>query len=82
MSDGSAVSDSVFRLGQRDGGVWFVTRNNVFYGDYPNRDRALDAASFAARAVEARGGAAKVLAIPGDVVVPHAKPAGRRQKES
>ncbi|THD75269.1 MAG: hypothetical protein E7812_17090 [Phenylobacterium sp.] len=70
FNDGTPVRSSVFRLGQR-GKTWFITRDNVFYGDYASRDQAVNAASFAARAVEARGGVAQVLAIPGDVVVPH-----------
>ncbi|HEX3701655.1 MAG TPA: hypothetical protein VHV27_13375 [Phenylobacterium sp.] len=85
--DVSPPRDSTFRLGQR-GDVWFVTRDNVFYGDYSSRARAVDAAAFAARAVEARGGSAKVLDIPGDVVIPHgaaapptpAAPKPRRRK--
>ena len=70
FNDGTPARSSVFRLGQRDK-TWFITRDNVFYGDYATREQAVQAASFAARAVEARGGVAQVLAIPGDAVIPH-----------
>jgi hypothetical protein len=66
----SPTRQSTFRTGQR-AGVWFVTRDGVFYGDYLSLAQATEAACFGARTVEAQGGTAKVLAGPGDVVVPH-----------
>ena len=59
-----------FRTGERSG-VWFVTKDQVFYGDYLTRGQAVEAACFGARTVEAQGGSAQVLETPGDVVVPH-----------
>ena len=52
-------------------GVWSVTRDRVFYGDYLTREQALSSACSGARAVEARGGAARVIAPPGETVVAH-----------
>lgn len=43
-------------------GIWSVTKNNVFYGDYFSRDQAIASACYGARAVEAIGGEARVLA--------------------
>lgn len=59
-----------FRVGER-ASVWFVTKNDVFYGDYLSRGQAIEAACFGARTVEAKGGSARVLAAPGDVLVGH-----------
>ncbi len=39
---------SVFEIG-RSHGVWRVTRDRAFYGDYPVRQSAVDAAEAAAR---------------------------------
>lgn len=50
-------------------GVWSVTKNNAFYGDYLSREQALQAACFGARTVEAQGGSAQVLTMPGEVPV-------------
>lgn len=58
-----------FRTGERSG-VWFVTKDEVFYGDYLTRAQAVEAACFGARTVEAQGGSAQVLGS-GDAVVPH-----------
>lgn len=50
---------TIFRTTTR-GGVWHVTRDHSFYGDYHARQQAVDAAYGAARTVEALGGAAEV----------------------
>ena len=65
--------DTTFRATQR-GAVWAVTKNNAFYGDYLNRMQAIRSACHGARAVEATGGQALVLAAPGDEVIPHRDP--------
>ena len=62
--------DTTFRATLR-AGVWSVTRNNVFYGDYLNRSQAVRSACYGARAVEATGGQALVLVTPGDEVIAH-----------
>src|SRR2546427_522572 len=59
-----------FRIDQRSG-VWVVTKNDTFYGDYLSRGQAIESACFGARAVEAQGGSAEVLATPGDERVDH-----------
>ena len=59
-----------FRAGLR-GGVWEVTRDYVFYGDYLTRQEAAEGACIAARTVEATGCSARVLATPGDTLIPH-----------
>ena len=53
-------------------GVWSVTRDHAFYGDFLSRAEALGQACAAARAVEALGGTARVLAA-GGTVIPHPK---------
>jgi hypothetical protein len=57
----SRRSDGVtrFKVRQRMG-VWEVTRDGRFYGDYFAKDHAVDAATVAARAVVTKGGAADV----------------------
>ena len=52
-------------------GVWSVTRDDIFYGDYLARAEALRAACSAARAVEARGGTARVIDGRGEIIVGH-----------
>jgi hypothetical protein len=69
----SRSASFTFRTGQRSG-VWFVTKNDVFYGDYLTRGQAVEAACFGARAVEAQGGSAQVLAMPGEVLITHRLP--------
>ena len=59
-----------FRAHQRSG-VWSVTKDEAFYGDYLTRDQALQSARAGARAVECRGGAARVLIGSAGQVVPH-----------
>lgn len=59
-----------FRTGER-AGLWYVNKNDVFYGDYLSRNQAIEAACFGARTVEAKGGSARVVSMPGDVPVPH-----------
>jgi hypothetical protein len=60
----------VFRTSLRSG-VWSVTRDAVFYGDYLSRTDALVGACSAARAVESLGGSAEVRMDPGDIIVRH-----------
>jgi hypothetical protein len=62
-----------FRAGLR-GGVWQVTRDYVFHGEYASREEAAEGACNAARLLEAAGGAARVLATPGDTLIPHHAP--------
>jgi hypothetical protein len=62
--------DTTFRASLRSG-VWSVTKNNIFYGDYLNRSQAIRSACYGARAVEATGGQARVLVLPGDEVIAH-----------
>lgn len=59
-----------FRVGERSG-VWYVNKNDSFYGDYLSRGQAIEAACFGARTVEAKGGVALVVTLPGDVPVAH-----------
>ena len=59
-----------FRAGLR-GGVWQVTRDYVFHGEYASREEAAEGECNAARSLEAAGGAARVLATPGDTPIPH-----------
>lgn len=59
-----------FRTGQRSG-VWFVTKNDAFYGDYLSRSQAIEAACFGARSVEAKGGSARVVSMPGESPIAH-----------
>ena len=67
---------STFRAGLRSG-VWSVTKNSHFYGDYLSRAEAIRSACHAARAVEALGGEAVVLAGPDEAVIPHGDPLPR-----
>ena len=62
--------DCTFRAALRSG-VWSVTKDGAFYGDYLSRAEALRGACAGARAIEALGGTARVLAAPGDTLVPH-----------
>ena len=66
--------DTSFRVVLR-GAVWEVTKNNRFYGDYLNREQAVRGACYGARAVEASGGEARVLAPPSEQVIDHRDPA-------
>lgn len=50
-----------FRANQRDG-IWSVTKDHAFYGDYFSREQAIASACYGARAVEALGGEARVMA--------------------
>ncbi|RAK58055.1 hypothetical protein [Phenylobacterium deserti] len=52
-------------------GVWSVTQNGAFYGDYQSREQAVAGARAGARAVEERGGAACVLVGEARLVAPH-----------
>ena len=62
-----------FRASLR-GGVWQVTRDYVFVGEYPSRAAVIDGAIQAALAYEAAGGRARVLGPPGETPVPHQVP--------
>ena len=62
-----------FRAGLR-GGAWQVTRDYVFHGEYASREEAAEGACNAARSLEAAGGAARVLATPGDTLISHHVP--------
>ena len=62
------LSISTFTAAERQG-VWSVTRDGVFYGDYHSRDQAVASAHAGARAVEDRGGTARVM-LAGRVVPP------------
>jgi len=66
----SAPPSGVFRVTLRTG-IWNVSRNDVFYGDYHTRGNAVRAAYAAARAEEGRGRTAQVFAPPGTVALPH-----------
>ena len=70
----SADRDTTFLACQR-GGVWAVTKNGAFYGDYHSRDQAIRSACYGARNVEATGGEARVLAQPSDELIAHRDPA-------
>ena len=61
---------SIFRAAQRSG-VWSVTKDGQFYGDYLSREQAIRGACNGARAVEAVGGQAKVLVGSGEEVIAH-----------
>jgi hypothetical protein len=65
--------DCTFRAALRSG-VWSVTKDHAFYGDYLSRAEALRGACSGARTVEALGGKARVLAAPGETLVPHQHP--------
>lgn len=61
---------ATFRLAQRIG-VWQVTRDHSFWGDYLSRRAAQAGACEAARSFEAGGGSARVLLLPGETLIPH-----------
>jgi hypothetical protein len=63
--------DTTFRTSRRSG-MWAVTKNNLFYGDYFSRDQAIRSACYGARTVEATGGVARVLA--GEEIIAHCDP--------
>ncbi|HEY8571923.1 hypothetical protein [Phenylobacterium sp.] len=67
---GRAGRTCTFRASSRSG-VWQVTRDHVFYGDYLTREDALRSACDAARTFDAAGGTARVVAPPGESVVLH-----------
>jgi hypothetical protein len=60
---------------RRRAGVWRITRDHVFYGDFLSRDAALRSAFVGARSFEAAGGVACVLIGSADVIVAHEAPA-------
>jgi hypothetical protein len=61
---------TTFRASLTDG-LWSVTKNNVFYGDYFSRAQAIRSACNGARTVEASGGQARVLVLPNDELIAH-----------
>lgn len=68
-----AARSCTFRTQLRSG-VWSVTKDDAFYGDYLSRREAVKGACAGARAVEALGGSAKVLDAATDTVIPHHAP--------
>jgi hypothetical protein len=62
--------DTTFQVALR-GSLWAVTKNDAFYGDYFSQAQALRSACNGARAVEATGGEARVLAQPGHKLIAH-----------
>jgi hypothetical protein len=75
LPDRTARPSVTFRT-TLSGGVWSVSKGGVFYGDYFSRDQAIASACNGARAVEAMGGTALVLA--GEQVIPHRIPSAPR----
>ena len=59
-----------FRVSLKSG-VWSVSKDGTFYGDYLSRAQAIASACLGARTVEARGGASRVVAGKTEQVVPH-----------
>lgn len=53
------------------GGVWSVTRDGAFYGDYHVQAQAIASARLGAQAVEQRGGSACVILQPNARVLAH-----------
>jgi hypothetical protein len=62
--------DTTFHV-SLNAGVWAVTKNKVFYGDYFSRAQAVRSACYGARTVEATGSQARVLVQPGDELIAH-----------
>jgi hypothetical protein len=54
------IVPTLLQLGRR-AGVWELTKDGVFYGDYYEQQSAFDAANAAARAIVANGGSADIL---------------------
>ncbi|MDB5493387.1 MAG: hypothetical protein JWP86_724 [Phenylobacterium sp.] len=67
---GRRPSRNTFRAALR-AGVWSVTKDGQFYGDYMSRDQAIRGACNGARAVEATGSQAKVLVGSDEEVIAH-----------
>lgn len=55
-------------------GQWQVAREAVRVGDFHSRGDAVRAACFKARGEEKHGRRARVIAGPGDLLVPHYEP--------
>ena len=53
------------------GGVWRVSNNGAFLGDFGSRDGAVEAAGVEARKSEALGHPAEILTLPGEAPLPH-----------
>jgi hypothetical protein len=64
-TDLAVTGFSTFRTIPRHG-IWHLTLNDAFYGDYRAEPPAVDAAHSAARAVRIGGGAARVLLCHAD----------------
>jgi hypothetical protein len=73
MTPARSSRSCTFRTRQNKG-VWQVSRDGLFYGDYESQAQALAAACFGARAMEARGAPARVLNGRDEEVVPHHLP--------
>lgn len=65
--------DQVFRIGLGPG-VWRVSHNGAFFGDYLTRGNAVRAAYAGARFEEGRGRVAHVFESPGTTALPHHEP--------
>jgi hypothetical protein len=57
-----------------EGGGWRVLRGTAAVGDFHSRGDAIRAACFKARTAEKSGRRARVVAAPGDQVMPHYEP--------
>jgi hypothetical protein len=57
-----------------ESGRWQVTRDAVVMAEFPSRGDAVRAACLDARTEEAQGRRARVIARPGDELVPHYEP--------
>jgi hypothetical protein len=66
----SARWTQVFRI-TPGSGVWHVSRNGEFFGDYHTRGNALRGAYAAACVEEGRGRVAQVFEPPGTTALPH-----------
>jgi hypothetical protein len=61
VAESSAPDLAVVIRSSRSGGVWHVTRDHVFLGDYLAEAPARDAAEKAAHQVESQGGRAELI---------------------
>jgi hypothetical protein len=64
------VRDTTFQVSEQSG-VWAVSKNGAFYGDYLSREQAVRSACYGARSVEATGGQARVFGPPGNALISH-----------
>lgn len=61
MGVGRVIDAIVTIRTERRGGIWRVTRDHVFHGDYVQPGPALDAAVAVARELQRKGGAAQIV---------------------